>query len=220
MGVLNVTPDSFSDGGRFAERGVGARRMRARMIDEGAAIIDIGGESTRPGAAPAGRRRRTRSRRAGHRGAAARIDRVHFGRYQQARSHARGLSRPARTSSTTCARCASPARSSGRAQLGAGICLMHMQGEPRTMQAAPALRRRGRRGAARFCAERVAACRAAGIDSARLASIRASVLASASSTICALLKTSRRSAELGRAAGRSALSRKSMLGENYRARRR
>lgn len=50
MGVLNVTPDSFSDGGRFheAERAVAqARRMR----DEGAAIVDVGGESTRPGAA-------------------------------------------------------------------------------------------------------------------------------------------------------------------------
>ena len=50
MGVLNVTPDSFSDGGRFADRDAALRHAR-RMIDEGAAIIDIGGESTRPGAA-------------------------------------------------------------------------------------------------------------------------------------------------------------------------
>ena len=51
MGVLNVTPDSFSDGGRYAT----PRRALAaaeRMAEEGAAIIDIGGESTRPGAAP------------------------------------------------------------------------------------------------------------------------------------------------------------------------
>ncbi len=52
MGVLNVTPDSFSDGGRFVERDAALRHAR-RMIEEGAAIIDIGGESTRPGAAPA-----------------------------------------------------------------------------------------------------------------------------------------------------------------------
>jgi dihydropteroate synthase len=48
MGILNVTPDSFSDGGRFADIDAALRRA-AEMIDEGAAIIDIGGESTRPG---------------------------------------------------------------------------------------------------------------------------------------------------------------------------
>jgi dihydropteroate synthase len=48
MGILNVTPDSFSDGGRFAELDAAVRRAEV-MIGEGAAIIDIGGESTRPG---------------------------------------------------------------------------------------------------------------------------------------------------------------------------
>ena len=53
MGVLNVTPDSFSDGGRYA--GVEAAVARARaMAAEGAAIVDVGGESTRPGARPVG----------------------------------------------------------------------------------------------------------------------------------------------------------------------
>jgi dihydropteroate synthase len=50
MGILNVTPDSFSDGGRFAELDAAVRRAE-EMISEGAAIIDIGGESTRPGSA-------------------------------------------------------------------------------------------------------------------------------------------------------------------------
>ncbi len=50
MGILNVTPDSFSDGGRFDEVEVG-RAHAAAMLEAGAAIIDIGGESTRPGAA-------------------------------------------------------------------------------------------------------------------------------------------------------------------------
>jgi dihydropteroate synthase len=51
MGVVNVTPDSFSDGGRFfaAEAAVSHAR---RLAEEGAEIIDIGGESSRPGAAP------------------------------------------------------------------------------------------------------------------------------------------------------------------------
>src|SRR5690349_20291520 len=52
MGVLNVTPDSFSDGGRFFKSDAALGHAR-QMIEEGAAIIDVGGESTRPGAAPA-----------------------------------------------------------------------------------------------------------------------------------------------------------------------
>ncbi len=51
MGILNVTPDSFSDGGRFVARD-DALAQAERMMRDGADIIDIGGESTRPGAPP------------------------------------------------------------------------------------------------------------------------------------------------------------------------
>ena len=51
MGILNVTPDSFSDGGSYTSLGAAVEQAQ-HMYDEGAAIIDIGGESTRPGAAP------------------------------------------------------------------------------------------------------------------------------------------------------------------------
>ena len=51
MGVLNVTPDSFSDGGRFLEPRAALEQAR-RLLDEGADILDVGGESSRPGAAP------------------------------------------------------------------------------------------------------------------------------------------------------------------------
>ncbi|MGB6501799.1 MAG: dihydropteroate synthase, partial [Thermoplasmata archaeon] len=51
MGVLNVTPDSFSDGGRYLDPTVAAARAEA-MVSEGAGIVDVGAESTRPGAAP------------------------------------------------------------------------------------------------------------------------------------------------------------------------
>lgn len=51
MGILNITPDSFSDGGRFIGKDAALSRAR-QMLEEGAAIIDIGGESTRPGARP------------------------------------------------------------------------------------------------------------------------------------------------------------------------
>lgn len=51
MGILNVTPDSFSDGGRYFEPQAAVARGR-QLIDEGAALLDLGGESTRPGSAP------------------------------------------------------------------------------------------------------------------------------------------------------------------------
>jgi dihydropteroate synthase len=51
MGVVNVTPDSFSDGGTFDDDAAAIRHAR-RLVEEGAAIVDVGGESTRPGAAP------------------------------------------------------------------------------------------------------------------------------------------------------------------------
>ncbi len=52
MGILNVTPDSFSDGGRFLEDREAGRAHAAAMVEAGAALLDIGGESTRPGAKP------------------------------------------------------------------------------------------------------------------------------------------------------------------------
>ena len=51
MGVLNVTPDSFSDGGRFLDPGA-AVAHGVRMVEEGADLVDVGGESTRPGSQP------------------------------------------------------------------------------------------------------------------------------------------------------------------------
>src|SRR5947208_6876236 len=51
MGIVNVTPDSFSDGGRFLDPAV-AIDQAMRLVDERADLLDIGGESTRPGAAP------------------------------------------------------------------------------------------------------------------------------------------------------------------------
>ncbi|MFM6932947.1 MAG: dihydropteroate synthase, partial [Novosphingobium sp.] len=51
MGILNVTPDSFSDGGEFLDKPEAAAAHAARMVEAGAAIVDVGGESTRPGAA-------------------------------------------------------------------------------------------------------------------------------------------------------------------------
>ena len=61
MGVVNVTPDSFSDGGRFFDPKAAIAHARA-LIDDGADILDVGGESSRPGAAPVSRARRSCAR--------------------------------------------------------------------------------------------------------------------------------------------------------------
>ncbi len=110
MGVLNVTPDSFSDGGRFARRDAALAHAR-RMIDEGAGIVDIGGESTRPGASPATLDEELARVIPVIEALRARVAGFHLHRHQQGRGHARRRSTPARTSSTTCARCRSPVRS-------------------------------------------------------------------------------------------------------------
>jgi dihydropteroate synthase len=67
MGIVNVTPDSFSDGGKFFDPAAGLEHAR-RLIAQGADILDIGGESTRPGAAPGLGVRRDPARGAADRG--------------------------------------------------------------------------------------------------------------------------------------------------------
>jgi dihydropteroate synthase len=165
MGVLNVTPDSFSDGGRFVERGVALTHAR-RMIEEGAAIIDIGGESTRPGAASASLDEE--------------LERVVPVIEALRRESSAFISVDTSKPEVMRAACAAgadiindvralrePDALLTAAGTRAGICLMHMKGEPRTMQAAPGYDDVVSEVSA-FLAERVAACRAAGIERARL----------------------------------------------------
>ena len=146
MGVLNVTPDSFSDGGLFADAAA-AVAHGARMADEGADIVDVGGESTRPGAAPVavdeelrrvlpvieGLRTSRPDARAEHRHAAQPCGRAK--RWRRARRSS--TTSPVGSIRRWCER---------REGRGAGLVLMHMQGDPRTMQVDAALRRRGLRG--------------------------------------------------------------------------
>jgi len=165
MGVLNVTPDSFSDGGRFTGRGA-ALRHAEQMAADGAQIIDVGGESTRPGAA------------------AISLD-EELGRVVpvvEALTSAVDVPVSVDTSKPDVMRAAAEAgaamindvralREDGAigaaARTGLAICLMHMQGQPRTMQKAPIYRDVTAEVLA-FLRERVAACEAAGIDSGRL----------------------------------------------------
>jgi dihydropteroate synthase len=166
MGVLNVTPDSFSDGGRFAERDAALNQAR-RMVEEGAAIIDVGGESTRPGAAPAT------------------LDQE-LGRVIPVITELRRVSsvfisvdtsKPEVMLAAVAAGAdiindvralQEPGALAAAARTGAGVCLMHMQGDPRTMQLAPAYVNVVEE-VREFLGARLAAAEAAGISRSRMA---------------------------------------------------
>jgi dihydropteroate synthase len=133
MAVLNVTPDSFSDGGRFASAEA-AVTAAIEMLDAGAALVDVGGESTRPGAAavPADEElRRVLPVLEGLRGRATSIDTTKAEVARQA------LALGVEMVNDVTALRGDPELAGVVADAGAYLCLMHMQGEPRTMQDAP-----------------------------------------------------------------------------------
>ncbi len=165
MGILNVTPDSFSDGGRYSTLHA-ALRQAERMCQEGARMIDIGAESTRPGAAPVSVQEE--------------LDRL----LPVVEAVAREIDIVISVDTST------PEAMAGAAALGAGfindvralqrpgalvaaaatslpICLMHMQGDPSTMQRRPHYDDVFAELDA-FFDERIAACVDAGIDASRL----------------------------------------------------
>lgn len=165
MGVLNVTPDSFSDGGRYLSRDAALRRAEV-MVAEGAAMIDVGGESTRPGAPSVSVQEE--------------LDRV----LPVVERLARELPIPVSVDTSKpevmreAARAGAglindvwalrqPGALEAVAASGLPVCLMHMLGEPATMQQEP---RYGDVVAEvrAFLAERVQACAAAGIPRERI----------------------------------------------------
>ena len=133
MGVVNVTPDSFSDGG-VNLRSEDAIASARRMLDEGAAIVDIGGESTRPGSGALSvdqELRRVVPVLEGLSGAQVSID---TSKAEVARA---ALALGAELVNDVTALRGDPELAGVVADAGAYLCLMHMQGEPRTMQADP-----------------------------------------------------------------------------------
>jgi dihydropteroate synthase len=136
MGVLNVTPDSFSDGGRFLAPGAALAQAR-RLIGEGADILDVGAESTRPGAEPASAE--DEIARAAPVIAAIRAESpvaisIDTMKPQVARA---AVAAGATIWNDVTALTFAPDAPDVAAELGCQVVLMHMQGEPRTMQAAP-----------------------------------------------------------------------------------
>ena len=165
MGVVNLTPDSFSDGNRYLEPAQALERALA-LEAEGAAIIDLGGESTRPGAAPVTVQEELR-----------RVLPV----LEQLRPRTAAVlsidtSKPAVMRACAAAGAdlindvyalRAPGALEAAAESGCAICVMHMQGEPRTMQHAPHYD--DVVGEVRaFLQARVRACLAAGIAEERI----------------------------------------------------
>jgi dihydropteroate synthase len=135
MGVLNVTPDSFSDGGRFADAGAAAEEG-ADMAANGAAIIDVGGESTRPGATPVWEGDETERvvpviRQLAGGGAAVSID------TRKSEVMTAALGAGARLINDVSALTFDPRSAEVAAAAGAPVVLMHHQGSPETMQDSP-----------------------------------------------------------------------------------
>lgn len=165
MGILNLTPDSFSDGGRFnaPERAL----VRAReMVKEGASIIDVGGESTRPGA-PDVSVEEELARVVPMIEAIAKfidvpvsVDTSKPEVMRAAVAAGAGLINDVRA-------LRAPGALEAAADLGVPVCLMHMQGQPRTMQAAPEYRDVVAQ-VREFLLERAAACQKAGIPRERI----------------------------------------------------
>jgi dihydropteroate synthase len=207
MGVLNVTPDSFSDGGRFARFDAALAHAR-RMVEEGAAIIDVGGESTRPGASPATLDEELS--RVIPVIEALRAESTVFISVDTTKPEVmRAAVRAGADIINDVRALAEPGALATAAETGAGVCLMHMRGEPRTMQDAPRYDDVvGEVGA--FLAARIAACRDAGIETARLAIDPGFGFGKTAAHNLALLKHLRGLESLG-AVLAVGLSRKSML---------
>ncbi|HET7369835.1 MAG TPA: dihydropteroate synthase, partial [Gammaproteobacteria bacterium] len=165
MGVLNITPDSFSDGGEFF--GADAAVARAhRLVEEGADIIDIGGESTRPGAAPVDADSEIRrvipvvERLAAELPVPVSVDTSKPEVIRAAAKAGAGMINDVYA-------LRAPGALEAAAETGLPVCLMHMQGEPRTMQQNPRYENVVAEVAA-FLIGRAAACAAAGIDAERI----------------------------------------------------
>jgi dihydropteroate synthase len=138
MGIVNVTPDSFSDGGDHGEAEAAIAHGRA-MLEQGADILDVGGESTRPGAAPVSPEEEIPRiepvvRALAEGGAVVSIDTRH------AATLAAALAAGARIVNDVTALTGDPRSLEVVARSGAPVILMHMQGEPQTMQQDPQYR--------------------------------------------------------------------------------
>lgn len=170
MGILNVTPDSFSDGGRFLRDGAqdveAAVSAAIAMVEDGAALIDVGGESTRPGATPVEEAEELRRvipivERLASIGTIVSVDTSKPAVARAAIDAGAHLINDVRALTD-----ASVLRAVAASDVA--VCLMHMRGEPPTMQKAPHYENVVEEVRA-YLSERAARCRDAGISRERIA---------------------------------------------------
>ena len=165
MGILNVTPDSFSDGSRYQQLDV-ALRHASQMVQAGATLIDIGGESTRPGAAEVPLEQELErvvpvvERLAAELDVWLSVDTYKAEVMRAAMAAGAHLINDIRALEA-------PGALAAAAEAQVPVCLMHMQGAPRTMQQAPHYENLLGEVHAYF-AQRIVACVAAGIPRERL----------------------------------------------------
>ncbi|WP_081138094.1 dihydropteroate synthase [Halomonas sp. BC2] len=166
MGILNVTPDSFSDGGQHVALD-DALRHAERMLAEGAAMIDVGGESTRPGATPVSEQQEL-DRVAPVVEALVReldalvsVDTSSALVMREVSALGAGMINDVRALERDGALAAA-------ASSGLPVCLMHRQGEPQDMQHSPGYDVPVEQAVAAYLAERIAACEAVGLRRHRL----------------------------------------------------
>ncbi len=136
MGILNVTPDSFHDGGRYASLEAAMAQARA-MAADGAGIIDIGGESTRPGAAAVDVDDEIKRVIPAIEAVAAELETPVSIDTSKAKVAAQALKAGAVMINDVTALRGDPRMAAIAAEAGCPVCLMHMLGEPRTMQDNP-----------------------------------------------------------------------------------
>lgn len=166
MGVVNITPDSFSDGGRYLDPGA-ATDHALRLVEEGADIIDLGAESTRPGSTAI-----TESEELERLGpvltALADVVRVPISVDTKKAAVMRAAADLGASMINDVSGLTAPGALDAVADSGLGLCIMHSQGEPRTMQEAPRYEDVVAEVYA-FLQGRVSACEDAGISRRRLA---------------------------------------------------
>ncbi len=207
MGIVNVTPDSFSDGGQYLRRDAALAHAR-QLIAEGADMLDIGGESTRPGAVPIGVQEeldRVIPVIEGLRGAPVPVSVDTYRPEVMRAALAAGAAMV-----NDIAALQQPGALEVVAASDAAVCLMHMQGKPQTMQAQPAYR--DVVGEVRdFLRARIAAAEAAGVSRERIVADPGFGFGKALGHNLALLRDLAALRELG-VPLLAGLSRKSMLG--------
>ena len=207
MGVVNITPDSFSDGGMFADTARAIAHAQ-RLIGEGADILDLGGESTRPGAAPVSlevERRRVLPvlEAVASGGVPVAVDTRKPELMREAIAAGAAMINDVTALS-------GPGALAAVARAPVAVCLMHMQGDPVTMQANPDYRDVVRE-VRDFLAQRVAVAEAAGIARNRIVVDPGFGFGKTVEHNLALLRSLREFTSLGGAL-LAGLSRKAMLG--------